>query len=328
MQAHHTRLEWLIECLDSMEYDLSAPWSDYRCVTWPYSASRGYGTVVTAKNTSVYVHRFSFYYSGRNLPVGHHVCHHCDNPPCFHPCHLFSGTARDNALDKVEKGRSNLAGRKSSARGERHPHAKLTWALVEELRRLRECGLSYAKIANALGVSRMTIWDVIHGETWTEKEPPRIITIKREHVDPVQLYCNWCGVSFIVPFHMMRKGRRRYCSRSCASYGNNRQYKITNLEFLTQSVLGLTDDPNEPWSSYPCMEWPFARDNYGYGAVWCDGRVQRASRVALRLSGHPISSLLDACHHCDNPPCFRPIHLFAGTPSDNVLDCVRKGRWR
>lgn len=33
------------------------------------------------------------------------VCHHCDTPACIRPDHLFAGTAKDNAVDMVRKGR-------------------------------------------------------------------------------------------------------------------------------------------------------------------------------------------------------------------------------
>lgn len=76
-----------------------------------------------------------------------------------------------------------------------------------------------------------------------------------------------------------------------------------------------------------CWEWTGSTRRRGYGEIYVDGRIRRASQVAYELAtGKPFPPDLVACHHCDNPGCVRPDHIFAGTMKDNILDAAKKGR--
>lgn len=80
-----------------------------------------------------------------------------------------------------------------------------------------------------------------------------------------------------------------------------------------------------------CWLWKGSRvHGYGVLAVYRDdvGRFvnKPAHRISLELARGPIPKGMEACHHCDNPPCVNPAHLFVGDKSANMRDSVQKGR--
>ena len=79
-----------------------------------------------------------------------------------------------------------------------------------------------------------------------------------------------------------------------------------------------------------CWEWTANKTVGGYGKFGVKGRKPRmitASHIAWELTyGKP--PVMRVLHHCDNPACVRPSHLFEGTQTDNMRDASAKGRLR
>lgn len=80
-----------------------------------------------------------------------------------------------------------------------------------------------------------------------------------------------------------------------------------------------------------CWEWTKYRDRNGYGFFYVRLGVNqytdvKVSRLAWAIENGRVPAGLTICHHCDNPSCCRPDHLFAGSQKDNLADMWRKGR--
>lgn len=76
----------------------------------------------------------------------------------------------------------------------------------------------------------------------------------------------------------------------------------------------------------PCVDHGGKGNLRGYQTCWYNGRyIGKHVKALILHSGQPPDGR-HACHTCDNPRCIEPTHLFWGTRSDNMQDCVAKGR--
>jgi hypothetical protein len=82
-----------------------------------------------------------------------------------------------------------------------------------------------------------------------------------------------------------------------------------------------------------CWLWTGAtsgtRDgSIGYGELRRLGVNHKTHHVSWIIHFGPIPADKHVLHHCDNPPCIRPDHLFLGDHGMNMRDMTDKGRGR
>jgi hypothetical protein len=130
------------------------------CWDWIKGKSpKGYGRYTKAKRNGMPsgAHQVSWILTYGVIPRGLYVLHTCDNPSCCNPNHLFLGTAKDNAEDKVRKGRQ--------PRGEQIPTHKLTWDQVNDI---RLDGRKPKDISKDYNISVVMVYLILKNKSWSQ----------------------------------------------------------------------------------------------------------------------------------------------------------------
>ena len=138
------------------------------CWNWSgYTNANGYGQFSIKGH--ILAHRASWIINIGPLPEGegwHGTCvlHHCDNPACVNPDHLFIGSNQDNVDDMNRKGR---AVHPPTYRGESHPLSKVTECAVMQIRKYYAAGGCTQKwLASIYGVNHTQISAIVNRKVW------------------------------------------------------------------------------------------------------------------------------------------------------------------
>jgi hypothetical protein len=112
-----------------------------------YTTPTGYGRIGYG-NTSIPTHRAAWLVTHGEMPDGY-VLHHCDNPSCVNPDHLYIGDQFDNMRDMKERDRCSTG-------------SKLMAAVI----RIYAQTLTNRSLAHHMGVSPSTVSRIRNGHRW------------------------------------------------------------------------------------------------------------------------------------------------------------------
>lgn len=137
------------------------------CREWQGSRNKdGYGQLSSDLIYNTFrikgTHRLMYHLITAHEYAGRHeqILHACDNPCCLEPRHLSLGSARDNLLDCLAKGR------RYSARGENINTAKINAEQARMIKALLAQNIQGRKIAALFGISDKIVSRIKTNKAW------------------------------------------------------------------------------------------------------------------------------------------------------------------
>lgn len=133
--------------------------SEDECWEWKgYTDKNGYGRIMI-NHITYRAHRIAYELTHGSIPKGLYVLHHCNNPPCCNPNHLYAGTQKDNMKQMIVDGHSCV--------GEKHPMGKLRGEDILKIKKLYSTGrYTLKEIGIMFGTSDKNIHLIKSNKRW------------------------------------------------------------------------------------------------------------------------------------------------------------------
>ena len=121
----------------------------------------GYGRGHFLNRTIQLTHRYSYYLMNGHFDLSKCVLHHCDNPACVNPDHLYIGDMAQNCKDRDSRGRQK------TKRGSEHKLAKITEQDSIDIRKLHLVdGIGQRQVARIYNISQRKVLDIVKNRSW------------------------------------------------------------------------------------------------------------------------------------------------------------------
>lgn len=154
-----TDLERIISKIKSSKLnDINECWVWIGTIQDKYKKGHQHG-VLWYNNNYVQAHRIMFHNFIEDVPIYKpgekiviHKCSHENNGRCINPWHLKLGTSKENTKDAMGSQTLYLYGS-----NDKNPNSKLTNNEIEEIRKLKNSGLSQQKIANMYNINQSQV---------------------------------------------------------------------------------------------------------------------------------------------------------------------------
>lgn len=186
MSMRHSNDYIAIRLLAKSAEDVASPLIEGRhCRMFTGARRGGYGRMSDGERVQQ-AQRLAYEVWIGPIPAGKEACHHCDQPGCIEPRHLWAGTEKQNTADMIAKGR-HLDGRRAASvkrqgqpnywgRGARHALAKMDETKVRAILLDPRSGV---EIAEAYGISASLVYGIKKGRNWGWLLAPKVATVPR-----------------------------------------------------------------------------------------------------------------------------------------------------
>lgn len=161
MRIAITKAELTPEIMKRFWLKVHIPNDITQCWEWlAYKNKKGYGKFSLYHGCMIYATRISYIYYYGDIDSQLNLCHHCDNPGCVNPNHLFLGTQYDNLQDMVNKNRSCKGSKNNTNLTESDIIQMLMDIFNNKYHNRSEILLKY-------NISRTALYNILNGRTWT-----------------------------------------------------------------------------------------------------------------------------------------------------------------